>query len=105
MVLTLANAGYLSRTSLRIWVNRRPQSISIERRDNSLGYSPENCYWATKIQQARNTRANRYLTIGDETYCLAEWAERRNTKPQTLWKRLKRGWTPEAAVDLIIKDR
>jgi hypothetical protein len=33
--------------------------LTLERRDNSLGYSPENCYWATRAQQSSNTRRTR----------------------------------------------
>lgn len=78
---------------------------SIERRDNNLGYSPENCYWATKKQQARNTRANRRITINGETRCIAEWAEQYRISARLVYERLNRGWTPEQAVGLVVKDR
>lgn len=32
----------------------RPIGTSIERKDNSKGYSPDNCYWATPTEQNRN---------------------------------------------------
>lgn len=35
--------------------------MMLERIDNSKGYSPSNCKWATKIEQANNTRTNVFL--------------------------------------------
>src|SRR5258708_15761705 len=33
--------------------------LTLERKDNDKGYSKENCIWATRAQQARNTKLNR----------------------------------------------
>lgn len=33
-----------------------PPGLSLERRNNSLGYSKRNCYWATASQQMKNRR-------------------------------------------------
>lgn len=45
-------------------MGERPEAIdaySLERRDNSKGYSKDNCYWATAYQQAHN-KSNNGLT-------------------------------------------
>ena len=73
----------------------RPENLSLERTDNSKGYSPDNCKWATKKQQARNTRTNQVLDWQGESLCIAEWAERLNLNAKTLYTRLYAGWDTE----------
>lgn len=46
-------------------MGRRPTGLSLERVDNSKGYSPDNCKWATKFEQCNNTRRN--VRIGNRT--------------------------------------
>lgn len=64
---------------------------SIERVNNDLGYSPENCKWATKFEQTRNTRRNVILEYNGESKCLTDWALSVGIKDATLDCRIKRG--------------
>ena len=42
---------------------RPSRELTIERRDNDAGYSPDNCYWATRLEQAHNKRS--VIQVGD----------------------------------------
>lgn len=76
----------------------RPSTAhSIERIDQDGPYSPENCRWASRTEQQRNTSQNRLLTHDGETRTLAEWAEARGIRYGRLYYRLTHGWTPERA--------
>jgi hypothetical protein len=72
--------------------------LSLERLDNSKGYTKSNCVWANNKVQSRNRRANKKITFQGETYCVAEWAEKIGIPKSTLRKRLSEGWTIEQAL-------
>ncbi len=65
---------------------------TVERRDNNVQYSPDNCCWATRSEQSRNKRSNHLLTHDGKTLCLAAWAERIGIASHTIRRRLKLGW-------------
>lgn len=71
----------------------RPPGCSIERRDVNGDYTPGNCRWATAVEQARNTRANKVLQFDGSRLCLNEWAEKIGMNKNTLQARLRRGWS------------
>jgi hypothetical protein len=74
----------------------RPSPVhKLERRNNNLGYSLENCVWATQKEQSRNTRKNRLLDYRGVVASVAEWAERTGIPCQTIHTRLRLGWTVE----------
>lgn len=75
---------------------------SLDRLDNNLGYSKENCRWATSSQQNNNRRDNRLITCEGVTQTLAQWTRLKNIKYRTLDNRLRRGWTPNDALNLSI---
>lgn len=67
-----------------------PEGCSIERENNAKGYTPSNCFWATRKQQARNKRNNRLLTAFGKTKTLAAWAEEYAINYGTILSRIDR---------------
>lgn len=47
---------------------------TLDRVDNSKGYSPKNCRWATAAQQVRNRRNTVFVTLNGRRVALAEAA-------------------------------
>lgn len=64
---------------------------SIDRIDNDGPYAPENCRWATGIEQGSHTSRTRSITIHGVTLCASEWSRRSGIPEQTLHNRLCRG--------------
>jgi hypothetical protein len=79
-------------------MGERPPGLSLERSDNSKGYSPDNCVWATRRQQGQNMRSNNLITADGITKCLAEWARDLGVDPAAIRYRLNHRWSAERAV-------
>lgn len=81
-------------------VGERPSPFhSLDRFPDMNGnYEPGNVRWASATEQCRNTSRNVWVTWNEQTYCIAEWAERVGIKQGTLRHRLQRGWPVEKAM-------
>lgn len=74
------------------------ESLTIDRIDNSKGYSPDNCRWVSIKEQNRNKRGNVYVTIDGVTKVLQDWADIYGIKFGTARYRIKHGWSPVEAL-------
>lgn len=71
----------------------------IERIDNNGNYCPENCRWATRTEQMRNTRRNHFIEYRGETKTLVDWCETLDLYYPTVNSRLHKGWSVERSFE------
>ena len=74
---------------------------TLDRIDHNLGYSPENCRWATWAVQSRNKRTNNNITAFGETKCINDWAKDSRSGVCTanaIARRMKNGMSAESAI-------
>lgn len=69
-------------------------NLTLERIDNSKGYEPGNCKWATYKEQLNNRRGNNRITAFGKTQTLTQWAEEYKLPVTTLKNRLFRAKLP-----------
>jgi hypothetical protein len=67
--------------------------LTLERIDNSKGYSPENCKWAMYSEQLRNTRRNVFVDTPLGRMHQADAAKKFGITVDCLRYRLSRGYS------------
>jgi len=68
---------------------RPTKSHSLDRIDNNLGYSPENCRWVTQRTQKVNQERTVMLTHNGKTQCVMDWAIETGISHATISQRIK----------------
>lgn len=76
------------------WADMGPTyrpGLNIERENNDLGYSPENCRWATTTAQARNRRSSHLVPTALGMMHIADAADLAGIDRAVLWYKVARG--------------
>lgn len=77
----------------------RPAGYLLERDNNNLGYSPQNCRWATRTEQNSNRRNCIYVDCDGDTVTLKEYCRRKGLSYRPIVKRIQdRNWPIDTAL-------
>ncbi len=74
------------------------KGLTVERKDVNGPYSPSNCVWATRREQACNKRNSRRFIYNGEDLTASEWRRRIGLSGAGFYARIKAGWTIDEIV-------
>lgn len=84
-------------------MDKRPDGLTLERRDNDGDYTPENCCWASRKEQSQNQRlrsTSQFIAIpgGGVPKTYTQWSQLSGTAAYLIRERIHRGWSGKEAV-------
>ena len=80
--------------------NGYEKGLTIDRINVKGEYSPQNCRWITRPEQALNRTDNRLMTLNGVTHTISEWSDITGIKRSTLYARAMKNWSPEKTLSI-----
>lgn len=82
-------------------MGEKPAGLTLDRVQNTRGYEPGNCRWATRIEQANNKTTNVKVEFRGRVQTLKQWALELGVNYKTLHNRITAcGWSTERALSM-----
>lgn len=72
---------------------------TLDRIENSKGYSKENCRWASPVEQIDNRDCTRLITANGKTQSIARWSEETGISYEALRNRLRKKWNEHDTIN------
>jgi hypothetical protein len=96
---------WLTFSTFKAWAHKSgyASNLTLERVDNSKGYNPGNCKWATPLEQGNNKRNNIHFSINGINLTVAELSRRSGLNYATIIGRVRRGWTEDQILGAPIR--
>jgi hypothetical protein len=84
-------------------MGERPEGKTLDRADNSKGYEPDNCRWATPTEQQENRRNTPKVEYNGNTVLLSSLSTSSGIPMKILLWRLQNQWDLNRALETPIR--
>lgn len=85
--------------------NGYEDNLTIDRIDAHKNYTPKNCRWVSKSEQAINKRETVYIVVNGKKKSISEWASLSEITIDEFYNRLKLGWNIKDACTVKNQDK
>lgn len=79
--------------------------LTIDRIDVNGNYEPSNCRWVEFYEQCNNRTNNHILELNGEKHTASEWAKILDMPPNTIYTRIKSGWSDKEILTRPVRKR